>query len=121
MTRNCKVCGAPYKTCYSCEKERSWRIHTDTHEHYYIFGVLMEYQVSHNAKQAYSALRKRGINLRDTVGFTPSVQKILAEIDALEHENSRVKKAVVKSEKAKPEDLVKDEAAEKQEQEKGRV
>lgn len=46
MIRNCKVCGASYKTCYSCEKERSWRLHTDTPEHYYIWTVLMGYQAS---------------------------------------------------------------------------
>ena len=57
MIRNCKVCGASYKTCYSCEKERSWRLHTDTPEHYYIWTVLMGYQANHDAKQAYSALR----------------------------------------------------------------
>lgn len=115
--KHCKVCGAEYELCYSCEKKYSWKVHTDTAEHYYIFGVLMEYQVSHNTKQAYSSLRKRGINLRDTAGFTPSVQKILAEIDALAHENSRAKKADVKAESVNAEDTANNEAAGQQEQE----
>ena len=101
MIRNCKVCGASYKTCYSCEKERSWRLHTDTPEHYYIWTVLMGYQANHDAKQAYSALRKRGIDLRNTAEYTPSVQALLAEIYALAHENSRAKKAVVEAEETR--------------------
>lgn len=106
MIRNCKVCGASYKTCYSCEKERSWRLHTDTPEHYYIWTVLMGYQANHDAKQAYSALRKRGIDLRNTAEYTPSVQALLAEIYALAHENSRAKKAVVEAEETKAEEQV---------------
>lgn len=94
MIRNCKICGAAYNTCYSCEKERSWRLHTDTHEHYYIWSVLMEYQVCHNVKQAYNALRKRGVELRNPVGYLPSVEKTLMEIYAAAHENSKARRAV---------------------------
>lgn len=115
MIRNCKVCGISYKTCYSCEKEQSWRLHTDTHEHYYIWTVLMEYQSNHDAKQAYSILRKRGINLRNTAEYMPSVQALLAEIYALAHKNSRAKKAVVEAEKAKSEKQVNNEAESQQE------
>ncbi len=83
MVRKCKVCGESYKTCYSCEKERSWRVHTDTSEHYYIWTVLMSYQSTHDAEEAYKALVKRGIDFRHTEGFLPGVQKLLAEIYAL--------------------------------------
>lgn len=110
MIRECKVCGASYKTCYSCEKDRSWRVHTDTLEHYYILVALMDYQVNHDAKRAYDALRKRGIDLRNTAGYTPSVQALMAEIYALTHENSRAKKATAKVEEDKAEDVAKDEA-----------
>lgn len=115
MIWNCKVCGASYNTCYSCEKERSWRLHTDTPEHYYILMVLMEYQANHDAKQAYSALRKRGIDLRNTAEYTPSVQARLAEIYALSHENSKAKKASVEAEEAKTEETVDNEAESQQE------
>lgn len=93
----CKICGAEYEVCYSCEKKHSWKMHTDTEEHFYIFGVLMEYQVAHDAKQAYNALRKRGIDFRDTAQFLPSVQKLLAEIYTLTHEKSRAKKVVAET------------------------
>jgi hypothetical protein len=110
MIRNCKVCGAAYNTCYSCEKERSWRLHTDTPEHYYLWTVLMEYQVSRDAKQAYSALRKRGIDLRNTAGYVPSVQTLLAEIYTLTHENSRAKKTAAEAEEIKAEEPAENEA-----------
>ncbi len=95
MVRSCKVCGATYKTCYVCEKERSWRLHTDTLEHYYIWTVLMEYQSSHDAKAAYAAFRKRGIDIRNTAGYEPGVQALLSEISALVRSTDRVKKAEV--------------------------
>ena len=106
MIRTCKVCGASYKTCFVCERERSWRLHTDTPEHYYIWGVLMEYRVSRNVKQAYNALRKRGIDFRHTAGFSPSVQKLLAEINTLAHENSKAKKVAVEAEEGKAEEIL---------------
>lgn len=106
MVRTCKVCGASYKTCFTCEKERSWRLHTDTLDHYYIWGVLMEYQASHNAKQAYNVLRKRGIDFHTTAGFSSSVQKLLTEIYTLAHENSKAKKVVVEVMETKTEEPV---------------
>lgn len=95
MLKHCKVCGAEYDSCYSCEKKHSWRTLTDTAEHYYILGVLMEYQGGHDAKKAYQALHKRNVDFRDTGRFLPSVQKLMAEINALAHENSRAKKSTV--------------------------
>lgn len=89
MVRKCKVCGESYKTCYSCEKERSWRVHTDTSEHYYIWTVLMSYQSTRDAAAAYQALVKRGVDFRHTDGFLPGVQQLLAEIYALVHPKRR--------------------------------
>lgn len=85
-------------------------MHTDTLDHYYIWGVLMEYRASHNVKQAYNALRKRGIDFRNTAGFSPSVQKLLVEIYTLAHKNSKVKKVVVEITETKAEESVKGEA-----------
>lgn len=115
MVRTCKVCGASYKTCFTCEKERSWRLHTDTLDHYYIWGVLMEYRASHNVKQAYNALRKRGVDFHNTAGFLPSVQKLLEEIYTLAHENSKAKKVAVEAKETKTTVSTKDEAAEQEE------
>lgn len=82
MIRRCKVCGAEYKTCLSCEKSRSWRIHTDTAEHYFILGVLMDYQSGHDAEKARLALTKRGIGVDDSDGFLPGVKSLMGEIFA---------------------------------------
>ena len=71
MKRHCRVCGAEYEYCYSCEKVHSWRALTDTADHYYILNVLMEYQGDHDAVKAYHALSKRGVNIRETDGLLP--------------------------------------------------
>jgi len=42
----------------------------------------MEYQVRHNAEQAYHNLRKRGIDLNDTAGLLPDIQALMSEICA---------------------------------------
>ena len=101
--------------CYSCNKKNSWRMHTDTEEHFYIFGVLMEYMAEHNAKQAYNALKKHGLDFRNTEGFLPSVQKLLAEIYTLSRENSRVKKTAAAAKKTDTEELANDEPVEQKE------
>lgn len=95
LLKRCKVCGAEYEACVSCEKKHSWRVHTDSPEHYYIFVTLMQYQTDHDAKSAYKALRKRGIDLRVTDGYIPSVQKLMAEINSLAHKGSQEKRQEV--------------------------
>ena len=72
----------------------------------------MEYRASHNVKQAYNALRKRGIDFRNTAQFSPTVQKLLAEIYTLAHENSRAKKVVVDTKETKAEESVRNEITE---------
>lgn len=74
------MCGAAYESCYGCEKAKSWRVHTDTADHYYILLALMEYKGGHDAKRAYRALRKRDVDFQSIDGYEPSVQKLLCEI-----------------------------------------
>lgn len=85
IVRRCKVCGAEYETCYSCEKNSSWRMHTDTADHYYILYVLMDYQGGQDAKTSYRALRKRGVDFANTNEYLPEVRKLLDEIYAGSH------------------------------------
>lgn len=92
LLKRCKVCGTEYEVCISCEKNHSWKVHTDTLEHYYLFTVLMAYQVDHNARRAYDALRKRGFNFRNIAEYTSDTRMLLTEIDTLAHENSKAKK-----------------------------
>lgn len=93
MLKHCKVCGTEYDSCFSCEKQNSWRAHTDTADHYYILSVLMEYQSGHDAKKAYRALRKRGVDLRATDGYLPTIRKLLTEIYDIYHESGKAKQA----------------------------
>ena len=116
MVRDCKVCGNSYNTCYSCEKERSWRLHTDTHEHYYIWTVLMDYQINHDAKKTYNVLRKRGVDFQNTTGYLPKVRSLLAEIYSLAQSVHRVNKVTVETEEVKHEDAGKDETKSQQEE-----
>ena len=81
MVRCCKVCGAVYDTCYSCQQTKSWRTMADTADHYYLLLTLMAYQVDGDAEKAYAALTKRGIDLAHTEGYLPNIRDLLAEID----------------------------------------
>lgn len=54
-------------------------MHTDTTDHYYIFCVLMDYQVSGDAEQAYQALKRRDVNFRDK-SILPRNRALLSEI-----------------------------------------
>lgn len=110
MIKHCRVCGAEYDSCFSCEKKNSWRILTDTADHYYILGVLMEYQSGHDAKKAHSALKKRGVDPSETDGYLPSVQKLMTEIYSLAQKSSRMKKVSAKSGEVKTEEQVDNEA-----------
>ena len=92
MTCECKVCGAKYETCYTCEKSRSWRLHTDTLDHYYIFVVLMSYEVNHDAKAAYDALVEHGVNFDEISGYNPTVQKLLTEIKSAQNTKTKAQK-----------------------------
>ena len=117
MIRDCKVCGTSYKTCFVCERDRSWRLHTDTIEHYHVFTVIMSYQVNHDAKQAYKILREHGVDFHNTAEFRPNIRKVLAEIYALAHESSRAKKAAVAKKVVNTEDTASTETVEQQETE----
>ncbi len=114
IVKHCKVCGATYEACVSCERNHSWKMHTDTAAHYYIFTVLMAYQADHDAKRAYCALEKRGVDLDDTAGYTPRVRALLAEIGALARKKGGAKRDASKTEKVKTADRAEDKAVPQQ-------
>lgn len=97
MKCRCRVCGKEYEHCYSCEKVHSWRALTDTADHYYVLNVLMEYQVDHDAMKACRALRKRGVDVRDTDGLLPSVKALMVEIASKVQTSNGAKKKAVSS------------------------
>lgn len=111
VEKKCKVCGTQYKVCHSCEKNKSWRVHTDTLEHFYLFNVLMEYQVKHDIKTAFHALDKRGSDFSNVDEYLPNVQKLLKEIYTQTHENSKAKKkGAVNNQASEPTTVVTDDS-----------
>lgn len=113
MLVRCKVCGTEYDFCPHCAQVQSWRRHTDTADHYYLWLVLMTYQTDKDAKAAYDALQKRGIDIRDVSEFKPNVRELLTEIKlATSARKGKVKKAEPILEEAGTEDT--EEAAEAQ-------
>lgn len=74
------MCGKPYQTCYSCERNKSWRLLTDTLDHYEILCVLMDYRGDGDAQSASSALSEYGISPGDNPGFLPEVDSLIQEI-----------------------------------------
>lgn len=90
MNKVCRVCGKEYEVCLSCEKNGSWRALTDTADHYYILTVLMDYKSKRDAKVAYAALTKRGIDPSKTDEYIPAVKCLMEEISSSVTENSRM-------------------------------
>lgn len=113
------MCGCEYEVCYSCSKINSWRMHTDTEEHFYIFGVLMEYLTSHNAENAYEQLLRRGIDPHNTDGFLPGPKELMEEICSAGSKIGGVRRGAAKAKKSS--DKAKEETVmiERNEQEDG--
>lgn len=99
----CKVCGAEYEVCISCEKARSWRALTDTADHYSILMTLMDFQSGGDSRKAYKALRKVGVDFTELDGYIPSVRDLLAEI--YRNEKGKASKAKTKSVESENDDL----------------
>ncbi len=79
----CKICGAQYYSCKTCEENRgvwqSWRLFTDTPEHYQLFMLLSEYGSGHLSKSdAAEALT--AFDLSDMDGWNPVVK---AQIESI--------------------------------------
>lgn len=75
-------------------------MHTDTEEHFYIFGVLMEYLTSHNAEKAYEQLSRRGIDPHNTDGFLPGPKELMEEICSAGSKIGGVRRRPVKAKKS---------------------
>ena len=82
MIRECKICGAKYETCYLCERQKSWRVHTDTASHYQIFVILMEYQSGRDASEVYDVLRRVGVDFNSLNIYREDIRRLLEKIRA---------------------------------------
>ena len=83
----CKVCGARYYACDSCDRLRNWRSMCDTPEHYQIYQTLRLYTRRMIDKfEAASMLDNAGVDLEHMEEFTPSTADLVWEIMNTESE-----------------------------------
>lgn len=80
VARKCRVCGAGYESCYSCDRVRSWRALTDSLDHYLILCELMKYKSDRDAERSYKELQDLGVDFNSVGGFVPEIQTLLSEI-----------------------------------------
>lgn len=77
----CKICGNGYHICNSCLQQKSfqsWRIVTDTMEHYKIFLTIHGYTISKDKEKAKMQLQNCDLNgLED---FRPEIKAAIKEI-----------------------------------------
>lgn len=81
----CSVCGNKYHVCQICEQRKgqweSWKLITDTSEHYQIFVILRDYDSKRITKgQAKELLSSYDLSQKET--WNPSIKKILNKIFA---------------------------------------
>jgi pyruvate/2-oxoacid:ferredoxin oxidoreductase alpha subunit len=76
----CSICGNGYYMCLSCnDKVNSWKIYTDTAEHYKVFQVVRGF--SNNVYTKDEAREKiKNINLIDLESFRPHIKEIVKNI-----------------------------------------
>ena len=76
----CSICGNGYYMCLSChDKVNSWKIYTDTAEHYKVFQVVRGF--SNNVYTKDEAREKlKNINLVDLESFRPHIKEIVKNI-----------------------------------------
>lgn len=98
----CVICGTGYYCCISCPEQRdtSWRILTDTANHFKIYMIICDYRDKKISKE----IAKEQLSKVDITGwenFKDGVNNLIAEI--LEEENTT--KDNIKKKKQKKDDL----------------
>ena len=83
QNNTCKICNSKYHLCRTCEQNRgnwhSWRMLTDTEEHYQIYAMLIQYDDGTLSKEdARDFLKKCDIS--DMKTWNPIVKKQIQEI-----------------------------------------
>lgn len=76
----CSICGNGYYMCLSCrDNTNSWKIYTDTAEHYKVFQVVRGFSNNVYTKDEAKA-KLKNINLVDLESFRPHIKKIVKDI-----------------------------------------
>lgn len=88
INAHCAICGAGYHICNTCLQQKtfkSWRVVTDTVEHYKIYMAVHGYTLSQDKETAKKELEK--CDLSGLEDFNPPIKAVIQEILTDEKDN----------------------------------
>lgn len=78
----CSICGNEYYVCLSCRdsvKANTWKIHTDTAEHYKVYQIIHGLSTGVYTKDE-AKIRFKNVNLSDLDNFRPHIKNIINDV-----------------------------------------
>ncbi len=91
INAHCDICGAGYHICNTCLQQKSfksWRVVTDTVEHYKIYMAVHGYTLSQDKETAKRELEK--YDLSGLEDFNPPIRAVIQEILSEEDDDIRI-------------------------------
>ncbi len=91
INAHCAICGAGYHICNTCQQQKSfksWRVVTDTVEHYKIYMAVHGYTLSQDKETAKRELEK--CDLSGLEDFNPPIRAVIQEILSEEDDDIRI-------------------------------
>lgn len=91
INAHCDICGADYHICNTCLQQKSfksWRVVTDTVEHYKIYMAVHGYTLSQDKETAKRELEK--CDLSGLENFNPPIRAVIQEILSEEDDDIRI-------------------------------
>ena len=91
INAHCDICGAGYhirNTCLQQKSFKSWRVVTDTVEHYKIYRAVHGYTLSQDKETAKRELEK--CDLSGLEDFNPPIRAVIQEILSEEDDDIRI-------------------------------
>ena len=91
INAHCDICGAGYHICNTCLQQKSfksWRVVTDTVEHYKIYMAVHGYTLSQDKETAKRELEK--CDLSGLEDFNPPIRAVIQEILSEEDDDIRI-------------------------------
>ena len=80
MTKNCKVCGKPYKFCPDCERVETYKDIVDTPICYAAWLTVVEYRDKViDAKKAVSKFKEYGITKEKAKDYLNDVKSLILD------------------------------------------
>lgn len=80
MTKNCKVCGKPYKFCPDCERLETYKDIADTPICYATWLTVIEYRDKViDATKAVSKFKEYGITKNNAENYCDDIKKLILD------------------------------------------